>query len=290
MTFAEYTRYRPDLLYNWERANQEEFENDETAIWIRSFGSFENYVRADYGGRDFDPDVSSMLPPPVVGLPPPTIAAGPISDGRPGNEGTIVPVPMPRPIDDGPITSTGPTTPTPAQNATSPGQMPSTATRSPAMTAAQYAASRPDLVNNYNLAFTPQYANDPVAEWIRSFPSLDAYLAQDYGQAFASGGTPATTGTPTGGSSTTPPPTNNSGGPSSIVSDNDKSILAGIDSFLQAAGSILTGFNNAAKNLSGGGSTTTPPATTQTQQKSNTLMIVGIAAAIGLGIYVARRR
>lgn len=62
-----------------------------------------------------------------------------------------------------------------------------TTNKNVAPTAAQYAVSRPDLLVNWQRAFDPANANDSTAKWIRSFGTVEAYLANDYGAAFSPG-------------------------------------------------------------------------------------------------------
>ncbi len=63
------------------------------------------------------------------------------------------------------------------------------------MTAAQYAAQRPDLLINWVRAQNPAWViSHPdalaVVQFINQFPSLSAFLANDYGQAFGAGPEP----------------------------------------------------------------------------------------------------
>lgn len=297
MTFAEYIASRPDLANNWANAFSPEYEFDETAQSIRGFASFEDYVANDYG-RPFDvyrvgmDDEERRLA---------DLAAAIAQRGAAGAGTTTGPIEFPDldpPLPEAPpepnepqtgvrtlsapgavaspILNLSPATPAPVLS-------PSTATT---MTAAQYLADRPDLAANWDRAFQSGFADDPTAEWIRSFGSLEAYLRHDYGRAFDAttsganpppnanaGGTNATTNTTSG--------TANTGGSNTtLVSANDASILGGIDQFLRSASGILGALTGRTNQNTTTTTTTTPPAENQTK----TLLLIGGAALVAFAI------
>ncbi len=52
------------------------------------------------------------------------------------------------------------------------------------MTLDEFAASRPDLANNWRNAHDPAYADDPNVPAILQFATFADYLENDYGQPF----------------------------------------------------------------------------------------------------------
>lgn len=168
------------------------------------------------------------------------------------------------------------------------------------MTADAYAASRPDLIANWDRAWNdPAHATSAIGEWIRSFGSLEAYLENDYGKPFYSSAANSTVVLPpvivTGSSVNTgnpviTQPTGNTG-VTTLVSSNDTDILGGIDQWLKT-------LSNAASALSGAQAAanaqpTTTSTTTAAPGMSTGVKVALAVLAIGGGILViraARRR
>lgn len=185
-----YAAARPDLAVNWNRAHDPAWismnpDSAGIAAWVASFPTFEAYFEADHAGQFYSPPAAAIPPPPLPVITPP------LPDIFTESSPTIpVVIPTAVVIPPPPIVEL----PTPGQPIvpidifSSPTQTANTPV--PAMTAADYAAQRLDLLVNWQRAHTPLYAGSSISNLINGFPSLVAYLANDYGQAFSPGPAP----------------------------------------------------------------------------------------------------
>jgi hypothetical protein len=144
MTFAQFSAAYPDLSVNWSRRNDPAYDGD-FADWLRSLGTFENYLLADAEGKGITLTAGGGAP--VVVAPPPPVNAPP---------------PYTPPPYTPPAASTMP--PLTIGN----------------QTALAHAIAHPDLENNWREAWNnPIHQSTAIGVFIRAFPSFEAYVLDD---------------------------------------------------------------------------------------------------------------